>query len=289
MRFEKYEKKGYTVFEYYFENLHRFIEYITTQRTNTRIFNSRDLSSKNGSFNFTKTSSLDEAIRLCSTGWDENFSLLLDLKEKVDEKFLDVKSINKRIKDCVGFAPSVPDFLHGNPVNMWNRIYEPVYEIINIYVNISYPSGTETSAVYNRGAIILSLVDVLERMGYGVKLTVFEFCYSCDEVILAYFNIKDETENLNLKKSYFALCHPSFLRRLGFRLKEVTPFRDYGWESSYGKVFERSETIKFFNLDLKKNILFTAPYHMGIEGDNLYEDLETVLEKISMCEAIKLI
>ena len=288
MRFEEYKKKGYIVFEYYFENLHRFIEYITTKETNTRVFDVRDLASKTGRFDFTKTYSLDEAIRLCSTGWDEDFSTLLELKEKVDEKFLDTKTVNKRIKDCVGFAPSVPDFLHDNPINMWNRVYEPVYDIINIYVNISYPCGTDTSSIYNRGAIILSLVDVFERMGYGVKLTVFEFCRSGDEVILAYFNIKDETENLNLKKSYFALCHPSFLRRLGFRLKEVTPFNDLGWEGSYGKVFERSETIKFFDLDLRKNILFTAPYQMGIKGDNLYENLERVLKEISQCEAIKL-
>ncbi|MDO4282753.1 MAG: hypothetical protein Q4D02_03875 [Clostridia bacterium] len=282
MKKQIYEKKGYTVYEYYFENLHRFLEYITTEETNTRVFNPRRLSSMKDSYSFNRTNSLDEAIRLCATGWDEKFSLLLKLKDEVDEKFLHENQLQRRVKDCVGFAPSVPDYLHGNPVNMWNRIYEPNCEIINIYVNIAYSHSTNTSAVYNRGAIILSLVDALERMGYGVNLTVFEYCYERSEAFLAYFNIKDETENLNMKKAYFPLCHPSFLRRLGFRLKEVTPFRYSDWEDSYGMVPDRHEVVRFFDFDLTRNILFSTPKQMGIEGDDIYEDLSTVLSSIKI-------
>lgn len=287
MRYDMYNKKGYIVYEYYFENLHRFIEYISNARINTKIFDQRHLSSMKGSYNFTKTESLDEAIRLCATGWDEDFSCLLKLKERIDEKLLDAEQVNQRIKDCVGFAPCVPDFLHGNPINMWNRIYEPKYEIINIYLNIAYPSQTSSSAIYNRGAIILSLIDALEKMGYGVKLTVFELCYCENEAFLAYFNIKDETENLNMKKAYFTLCHPSFLRRVVFRLKEVTPFKERYWHDSYGYVFKRESIMNFLEFNLKKNIVFTTPYEMGIKGNNIYDDLKTVLNNISMSDIIR--
>lgn len=289
MIYRTYTKNDYLTYEYYFENLHTFIEYISNEKTNTNVFAEDCLSSmRSGEHGrkFTKTSSLDEAIRLCVGGWNEKFDILLRLKNDIDEKILNSKIVCQRVKDFKGYAPSIPDYINGNPINMWNIVYTPNYEVIEMFVNVACSGYTETSAIYNKGAIILSIIDTLEKMGYGVKLTLFEFCTEGSEAFLSYFNIKDETENLNLKKSYFVLCHPSFLRRLGFRLKEVTPFKNRNWEDSYGKV-DIKIFFDFFDFKNKNAIVFPSPNAMNINGENIYDDLKNVLKYTELDDIIK--
>lgn len=290
MRKRIYRKKGYKVYEFYFETLQSLIDYITTAHTNTRVFNESCLSSNRDSdtiYSSRKTHSLDEAIRLCIGGWDEKFDSLLELKSNVDKKILKERICSSKIKDYVGFAPSVGDYLQGKPLNMWNRIKVPNYEIINIYVNIAFTCSEEISAIYNRGAIVLSIIDALEKAGYGVRLTLFEFATRYSEACLYYFNIKDETENLNMKKAYFVLCHPSFLRRICFRLKEVTEFEDEGWADDYGFVPDKKTTMDFFNFDEESDVVILSPDSMGIEGNDIYEDLETVLKATNLSKFFK--
>lgn len=290
MRKRIYNKKGYKVFEYYFETLQSLIDHITTAPTNTYVFFENSLSSKKAGkddFNFRKTHSLDEAIRLCIGGWDEEFDTLLKLKEKVDNKLLKEKMSSKKIKNCVGFAPCVGDFLRGNPINMWNRINEPNYQVVNIYVNIACSCRVSTSAIYNRGSIVLSIIDALEKTGYGVRLILFDFSIQNKEACLYYFNIKDETENLNIKKAYFVLCHPSFLRRIIFRLTEVTDFMEYGWSNSYGTVPSQEETMDFFDFDKESDIIILAPNFMGVYGNDIYEDLNSLLKSTNLLNLFK--
>lgn len=290
MRKRIYQKKGYKVYEFSFETLQSLIDYITTAPTNTRVFNEACLSSNKDNkitYSYRKTHSLDETIRLCIGGWDEKFDSLLELKSNVDKKILKERICSSKIKDYVGFAPSVGDYLQGKPLNMWNRIKVPNYEIINIYVNIAFNYNEEISAIYNRGAIVLSIIDALEKAGYGVRLTLFEFAIDNDEACLYYFNIKDEAENLNIKKAYFVLCHPSFLRRIVFRLKEVTEFEDEVWEDDYGTVPDKETTMYFFDFDEESDVVILSPHNMGIEGNDIYEDLETVLKVTNLSRFFK--
>lgn len=290
MRKRIYRKKAYKVYEFYFETLQSLIDYITTAPTNTKVFDESCLSSNkddNRIFSFRKTHSLDEAIRLCIGGWDEKFDSLLELKSNLDNKILKERISSSKIKDYVGFAPSVGEYLQGKPLNMWNRIKVPNYEIINIYVNIAFSHSEQISAIYNRGAIVLSIIDALEKAGYGVRLTLFEFAIDNGEACLYYFNIKDETENLNMKKAYFVLCHPSFLRRICLRLKEVTEFEGEEWAYGYGNVPDKKTTMNFFNFDEKSDVVILSPHNMGIKGNDIYEDLETVLKGTNLTKFFK--
>jgi len=192
------------------------------------------------------------------------------------------------MKDYIGFAPSIPDYLKNNPKYMWKLYRAPNWNIIQIYVNISYPAYTKITAIYNRGAIILSIIDALEKAGYAVELITFSCSYYCDEIHLSYFNIKEESANLNLKRAYFPLCHASFFRRLIFRLMEITPVKE-NWEyGNYGRRLEYYELIDLLDLDEEHSIIFTTPSEMGINGNNLYEDLEAVLKKIKFDKYLKL-
>lgn len=86
---------------------------------------------------------------------------------------------------------------------------------------------------------------------------------------------------------HFPLCHPSFLRRLIFRLEEITPVRA-SWEAGYGHVFERDDLIELLDLNKEDAIVFTTPSDMRVKGNNIYEDLESVLKKIHLDMYLKL-
>ena len=283
------DKTRSVIFEYHFSNLNDFLNYIQEKERNSHVFGER--SSVTGSYRFTKTATFDEAVRFCQYGWTQDFDRLLKLKEKVDQYLIKKgQETIKRSKTVMGFAPSMSDIVTGNPLNMWQIQKQPNFDIIKIYVSLSYPGHTTSSEIYNRGAILLSLVDILEKMGYGVELIPFEICYEEDyvmsrtktrEYLIAYFSLKDSSENLNLGKVYFPLCHPSFVRRLLFALKEVTPFKVLRWEDSYGHVCEPNHIREVIGIS-KDEILFSSPRDMNISGDNVYEDLENILETLQL-------
>lgn len=278
-----YEEKYAIVHEYRFLCLHDFLKYIQEKEVNQNIFD--HCSSVNGRYDFTKTKFFDDAVRLCQYGWNENLDKLLELKEKIDQSLIKKgQETIKRSKSVMGFAPSMSDIIAGNPLNMWQIQKKPNFDIIRIYASLTYPGYTKSPEIYNRGAILLSLIDILEKIGYGVELISFEISHELsnyrserNEIILSYFSLKDSSENLNLGKVYFPLCHPSFLRRLVFRLTEVTPVKIERWGSSYGRVYSEEEIREILEIG-ENEILFSTPREMQIEGDNIYDDLESVLK-----------
>lgn len=268
----------YTIFEYKFESLHSFISYIKSQPVNKKIFES--LSSETENYKFTKTNSFDEAINLCMYGCDENFEKFLKLKNEVSKSLLNPLEKSIIYKDVVGYAPSVPDFLIGSPLNMWNKKTSYFDNLIDVYIQLGYPYFTETSQIYNRGAITLSLIDALEKFGYSVNLIPFSLSIDYDEIILAYFNLKDTSSYINEKKCFFPLCHPAFHRRLVFKLIETTPVESHGWASGYGSPKSNIDIIKKIINCKENSIIISAPGRLNISGENIYEDLQAMLKCI---------
>lgn len=274
-----YKKGGYNVFHHEFKTLSQFLSYIQNAPVNTYVFNRAIRSShRRTDDEWYGTGSFEEAVELCLEGWSPGFDQFVRMKKRIDEKLLDpIVRPRQVVADVVGHSPSVPDYLHGNPLNMWNRVnvYTPTF--INIYLNISYHCETLFNRVFNRGIIALSLVDALQDRGYGVRFKVFE-CSTVDkEMIISFFNLKGDGEKLNIKKTYFPLCHPSFLRRLIFQLQEVTPVSKSDWGFSYGCPSDVA-TIKRV-VDIGPNdIIIVQPSEMGVNGENIDEDLEAMLK-----------
>ena len=279
---KKFRKSGYDVFEYRFDTLYDFTKFIQNAPINTRIF-FRTASTEEDNI-WTGTRNFEEAIDLCQSGWSKDFDKLLKLKRRVDEKLLTPMVQKKQFQDVIGFTPSVPDYLIGNPFNMWNKqnSFNPTF--INIYMNISFNSATSRNAIYNRGIIVQSILDVLQSKGYGVRFYVFEASTKNDEFLISYFNLKGEGEKLNLKKTYFPLCHPSFLRRLIFRLQEVTPVTN-NWEDGYGRPADMSLLQKIIN-PRPNDIIITQPSEIGINGYDIDDDLESFLMHTQLQEIL---
>lgn len=287
-----YSKDSDSIFEYRFDSLNSFINYIEKTPINSKIF-TKKASSSSGTFNFTKTESLGEAIELCKNGCDEDFESFVNLKNEVSKTLLKPSEMSLIYKDVVGYSPSISDFISGSPFNMWNKRSNSFDNVINIYFQLAYSGSTKISQIYNRGAITLSIINALEKSGYAVNFYAFdlsrEYSFNCDyyEYFITYFKLKDSTRHLNEKIVFFPLCHPSFLRRCIFRLTEVTPFKFEQWSFSYGKVVDSIEGIKKYINPSENSIIISTPQSLDVFGNNIHEDLHWMLEKLDLQKYFK--
>lgn len=274
---KKYSKCGFDVYHYEFDTLHQFLTQTQAATVNQKIFSlffSHKISPDNTEW--TGTANFEEAVELCQKGWSENFEKFVYMKKHIDEELLSPIIKHRQIQDIIGYNPSVPDYLMGNPLNMWNQTTKQIPTFINIYLNLAYKSETDENSIFNRGVIVLSLVDALQQKGYCVRFKPFVCIEEHNEIIFASFNLKDDWEKLNVKKAYYPLCHPSFLRRLVFLLIETTPVHCVNWEIRYG-LPSKFSTFKNIINPGPNDIIITQPSQLGIQGYNIDTDLKYFL------------
>lgn len=275
-----YNKNGYGVMEFDFSSIAGFIDYLDTAPVKRSVF--RYLESENNDYYFSKTHTLDEAKELCKYGCHDNFEKLVDLKCTL-EKY--IKMSNKKTKQYnyyVGYAPDVKAYLEGNPLSMLNK-ENPKRKHIDIYYNSAILGNVSTEQIFNRGAVTLSLVEILENMGFSVGLYVFTMSSCNDQVHYAKFNLKSPNERLNVQKLFFPLCHPSFLRRLVFNLREKTPDITGPWSDGYGRTC--SDRLIRDIIDLNDNdIVICQPSEMNVYGNNIIDDANNMFDYINRFE-----
>ena len=272
---DRYSKNGYNVLEYNFRSLHDFTKYISETPV-SRHFRLRDHKSMEEDAKV--PIDYDRAIYYCNNGCNVNFTNLLCLKKKIDTTLL-FPSIKTEVKrDIVGICPSVPDYLTGNPMSMWNVKNSPEYRCIEICVNLACDYQTTQEQLFARGIFVQSLIDTLQYKGYGVSLNAFHASTFRDEMLIAYFGLKNANERLNVRKTYFPLCDLAFMRRLIFRLIEVAPLK-YSWAYNYGVPANRRLIESFVQMP-EKRLIIPEPDEIGIMGKDINKDLDVFLKYI---------
>lgn len=275
--YKYYDENGYKVMHYDFGSITEFINYLNSHETNTDAFRGR-LASQDDDYDFCKTRSLNEAEELCKFGYHEDFDKLVELKVKLEKYIKMSKKRTQQYNYYVGFAPDVKAYLEGNPLSMLNK-QNPKRKHVDIYYNSANLAHVSTSQIFNRGAVTLSIVEILENMGFSVGLHVFTMSGCGDQIHYAKFNLKHSGERLNMKKLYFPLCHPSFFRRLVFRLKEQTPDINHSWSVEYGRT-SNDNTIRKI-LKLKPNdIVICRAEEMNVKGNDILEDANNMFKYI---------
>lgn len=274
-----YQKKGYKIMEYDFDSITEFIDYLDTTPVNTNIWKNEDLCSETGDYSFCQTRTLEEAKQLCKFGYHENFDKLIQLKDTLEKYIKMSNKKNKQYNFYVGYVPDVKAYLEGNPLSMLNR-ENPKRKRIDIYYNSANLAKVSTEQIFNRGAITLCLVEILENLGFSVGLNIFTMSSEGKEIHYAKFHLKKNGERLNIQKLYFPLCNPSFLRRLCFRLKEVTPNITNGWTYGYGSTCDDYTIRKI--IELKENdIVICRADEMNIRGHDIIDDANAMFEYIN--------
>lgn len=275
--YKYYKKKGYDVMHYNFDSITEFIDYLESAPIKHEVFST--LASEDDDYDFCKTRSLQEAKDFCKYGYHQDFEKLKELKYKLEKYIKLSKQKSKQYNYYVGYAPDVKAYLEGNPLSMLNKEY-PKRKHIDIYYNSAILGDVSSRQIFNRGAVTLSLVEILENMGFSVDLNIFTMSSKENQIHYAKFNLKRSGERLNIQKLYFPLCHPSFLRRLVFRLREQTPDIKGYWSHGYGET-SNDYMIRQI-IDLKQNdIVICQPQEMNVYGNDLIDDANNMFEYIN--------
>lgn len=264
-----------------FNDMDDFLSYVKDAKVNSMFLYNMD--SVENDYNFTGTHSYREAWNLCRYTMSKGFSQFADKFDSLNY-FIDSEDKQEDYYSVSGFLPSVPRYLLNIPTSMHSYHLVKEEPTVHIYMNFSYSADTSLKAVENRGVIVLSLISYLERKGYKVNFYGFDLSHtrSYSEMIFMEIPFKKDYEKLNLKTLYFPLVHPSFLRRLLFRVTEKLPLRSREWVGTYGIPSKYQESIQFLEhyqkVSHKDHIIYiSSPNELEIYGNNLREDYQRAI------------
>ena len=239
-----------------FESIEHLLWSNKTRRPN-KVFANKNLASEKTDedrFEFTQTHSYEEAEDLIKNGYSEPLS---EIKRGVETNATVFSKQKTAIKnDIVGFAPCVPNAIIGLPKSMVN--VESVIKkskTISLVYDTTAGCLTEADKFIKAGVAVLSLSDALEKSGYRVSLKCAVYnAEKEEERVFATVNLKDWRQPLDLKKMAFPFCHPSMLRRIGFKWLETQPkLTDTRFLGGYGESVANKYDYKKVLEILKKN------------------------------------
>jgi Zn/Cd-binding protein ZinT len=205
----------------------------------TSVFKNK--ASINGEYSFTKTRSYEQAEQLLLNGWDEG-SKKLTTSLKIANAKIQPKEVKRNIYDIVGFRPSVPRYLQGDPLNMINqKKVKQKQKVVTIIKACNYLGNVKPEEILEDSVKFLQIVQAIEAQGIRVNVDIISSSYaiSTGQETFIRVPIKKASERLNISKISFPLLHPSFLRRFMFRAREVdTRLTDPTWGYGYGRPVE---------------------------------------------------
>lgn len=268
---------SYNIITEEFESIHKLLK-ILDKRDNNSIMSSKHSSQEHGDASWYGTKSYSDAIKLFEKGYSD---ILDDLKteiKKTEKLQCNNISIRKsRPKNAVaGFVPNVPNAIRGLPESMILIDKTPKkIKAIEIIYNMHGCASEDTDFFIKSGAVLLSAINLIEKMGVQVKLTAGFFSARCDdEITFPTVVVKHYNQPLDLLKLCFPLAHPSMFRRIGFKYLETCPeLTDRCWSHGYGHTCDLDILKKEIYPDNDK--IFLLDNHWIRENDY---DVEKVLE-----------
>lgn len=146
-----------------------------------------------------------------------------------------------------GHTVVVPLYLQGIPNNMITNKKKINNKIITIVYSPQAPHYVSNDDLIKGATKLFKNIVSLESEGYRVNLYVVE----CNNDRYGYaLKLKTDRETLNIKKMCFPLISSSFLRRIGFRIKERL-YKDWIGGGYGSGIFEYNEYDRFIKQYLK--------------------------------------
>jgi len=215
-------------YKYIFNSIQEYYDYLTSpkalQRANARPYQE----SKDNTYNFTQSRSLDDALDLLRNGTN-------DPQYNLNPKAPVVSSTSKPCKVAstapIGFAPHVPNALRNLPNSMVTRIdsrrTQPVpAKSITIVKDVSYAGHMNADTIRQLNLKTTEYIRSLLLAPVAPRVTVYAHIgvrYYNNDQFHIFVKLKSADQRLVIPQLNFSLCHPSFLRRCFFRFEEVCP------------------------------------------------------------------
>lgn len=192
-----------------------------------------DCASIQGSYTFTHTQSLEQAIDLAKDGWPEGYDRVRSLMGKVslDDAIANLQQSMEFTYDVAGDEPDVERYLAGDPENMMQYHVDERRRgnVMKMIISSSQPAFVDASVMERRGTAICLATEMLTSVGLSLDVTVNERTsdqrWDTDTATTIDYRIPilHAGDYLNMEAVIFAVAHPSFLRRLIFALNENEP------------------------------------------------------------------
>ena len=229
--------------------------------------------------------SFAETCRLAVGGWDEGIAKV----EKFSSAFVGAIGsklvIDEYYYDVTGQDFDLARVLEGEPECWLNseqiHVEAPAMQTIKLVVNIGASASVGSDTLIRKGAGIVALVQLLERMRRSVEVVaITRDCYNYNNDNEGGFDfdlcLKQAGQDLDLGKLAYALMHPSMLRRLQFVAMETTWVgmpRYKGYSSNlrqpesniYIPAAQSHEVMDFDSEDNVKNWILKELVAQGIE------------------------
>lgn len=179
--------------------------------------------SSKGGRSFFESESIEEADNLLVHGWELGRT---ELTAKVDNLSRSVEEMVGYRRDVTGIFFDVGSVVSGEPECWFEPELEEKRNSIKVVLNGITSSGISTTAIQNRGAAIVCLLDTLQRAGWAIELEV------CCKSYRPFGSAKRNKDHilsrvpigcspLDLDSLAFTLAHPSFPRRFMYSVHDV--------------------------------------------------------------------
>lgn len=175
-----------------------------------------------------------ESMEMLRSGWVEGIK---ELDLRIDQIEGEERLVPGLMRDVTGDFFDVGLVVAGEPENSYYIEQTlPAKTELSVVVNIATPWTVGKNDIYNRGAVIASVIDKL-RKSYFVKLVIVERARNYSSGKMKYRNIEKrvviDTQNLYSRSMLaYMLANPAYLRRTCFAfdeiLGEVTHCGNYG-------------------------------------------------------------
>lgn len=274
---------GSKLFLVRFNNLYELYDFLKSEpQINDKIFS--DLSSLDGSYDFAGVPYNEAVENLIKENKDANYQEFLRIHKGLDNCINIPIHKYKTVPTLAGGHLNIPAYSAGNPLcyETEERIMTPKFVKANVL--LSYRCGTTKEQVFNR-AIIIIILKALEKAGYNIDLNTFSLARCNDEYIHVVVKIKNYSEKLNIDSLYKTLCQVEFLRRIIFRLREITPVTDYEWAGGYGSTCGIGEVKQVLNCP-DNEIFFGQPSDVGVNGYSLEDDFARMISCVGLDDKI---
>lgn len=221
----------------------------------------KSLETSNDMYEFCNTRSFTDAYKMLTEGWYEG-SKKLEAKLRLKKGSALNKLERKFIQDVVGFQPIVANYLMGVPKSMVNgKVAMRKEKVVTLNYSATFPGVVKASVIEENCLAAFRIIKAIEASGTRVNLNVFYVgnVYSYDANSSTYvkrhnlikLRVKGANERLNVAKMAFPMVHPSFLRRILFKVIEVSPNFTSDYVGGYGRATSNSEFAEVFGDKLK--------------------------------------
>jgi len=223
-----------------YEEFNSLAEYvgIIDKRKPNNVFEDQRLSSHDNDYDFSMTNSYEEATMLALNGYKEGLDQMTSTGIRITH--MENKPKNMPSVNVVGYAPHVPNAIAGYPTSMiTTQQSEQKAKVITIVYCMSVMAATDANMVVVAGKKMLDVITTLETQGYRVGLNIMDTFTKSSEWAIKSVQVKHWRQPSNPLKISYALIHPSFFRRHGFRWLETTPeLTDSDFPHGYGQTLE---------------------------------------------------